>query len=70
VHADLAFHGTSDPWAPDSAAIRNACERDGIRLIEIDGANHSLETGDVELDVRNLGSILHEIGGLISHISE
>ena len=69
VHADLAFHGTCDPWAPDSAAIRNACERDGIRLIEIEGANHSLETGDVELDVRNLETVLHKIRVLLERLS-
>ena len=65
ARADLAFHGTRDPWAPDSEAIRRACREKGIRLIEYEGANHSLETGCVDLDVQHLREIMQEIEHLM-----
>lgn len=69
VHADLAFHGTSDPWTPDSEAIRSACREKDIPLIEFEGANHSLETGCVETDVLHLREIMQEIRHLMDHLS-
>ena len=47
----VAFHGTSDPWA-DTGVIRECCREQGIPLYETEGANHSLETGDVEKDIK------------------
>ncbi len=46
-----AFHGTADPWA-ETAKIRACCRKLGIPLYETEGANHSLETGDVEADLK------------------
>ncbi|MBQ6565200.1 MAG: hypothetical protein IJL88_14920, partial [Clostridia bacterium] len=63
--ADLAFHGTRDPWAPDSDAIREACRKKGIRLLEYEGANHSLETGNIDLDILHLREIMQEINTLM-----
>lgn len=63
--ADLAFHGTRDPWAPDSDAIRKACQLKGIRLLEYEGANHSLETGNMDLDLQHLREIMQEVNTLM-----
>jgi phosphoglycolate phosphatase len=46
----IAFHGTADPWA-ETGVIREACRKRGIPLYLTEGANHSLETGDVEFDI-------------------
>ena len=49
----IAFHGTADPWA-DTKAVEEGCRRLGIPLYETEGANHSLETGDVDRDIKNM----------------
>ena len=49
----IAFHGTSDPWA-DTKTIEECCRRTGIPLYETENANHSLETGDVDLGIKNI----------------
>ena len=49
----IVFHGTADPWA-DTKAIRDCCRRMDIPLYETEKANHSLETGDVDLDIQNM----------------
>ena len=49
----IAFHGTADPWA-DTKAIEDGCRRLGIPLYETERANHSLETGDVDWDIKNM----------------
>lgn len=53
----ISFHGTADPWA-ETPAIRAACEARGIPLYLTEGANHSLETGDVLRDIENLGEVM------------
>ena len=58
----IAFHGTADPWA-DTGVIEKRCAELGIRLYETQGANHSLETGDIEFDletIRNTMRIVRE----------
>ena len=49
----IAFHGTADPWA-ETKAIEDRCRRLGIPLHETEGANHSLETGNVDADIKTL----------------
>ena len=49
----VAFHGTGDPWA-DTKTVEKRCKALGIPLYETEGANHSLETGDVDADLRVL----------------
>ena len=49
----IAFHGTADPWAA-TADIRRACAAQSIALHLTEGANHSLETGDVRADLATL----------------
>ena len=53
----IAFHGTADPWA-DTAVIREKCRQQGIPLYETEGANHSLETGHVMKDIRELEKVM------------
>lgn len=55
-----AFHGTRDPWA-DTKDIVEGCERLGIPLYLTENANHSLETGDVLTDVKNLRIIMRQV---------
>lgn len=49
----IVFHGTADPWA-DTKKIEDCCRRAGTPLYETENANHSLETGDVDLDIKNM----------------
>ena len=56
----IAFHGTADPWA-DTAAIRRRCEAARIPLYTVENANHSLETGDVEGDIRALEDVMRRV---------
>ena len=63
----IAFHGTADPWAR-TGAIVTACRERGIPLRMTEGANHSLETGDVPRDVRTLGETLAAIDAFMREI--
>ena len=56
----IAFHGTADPWA-DTETVEEACGKLGIPLYETAGANHSLETGDVEADLRELRKVMKTV---------
>ena len=53
----IAFHGTADPWV-DTKVIRECCKRQGIPLYETEGANHSLETGDVDKDIKEIRKVM------------
>ncbi len=55
----IAFHGTADPWA-QTAVIREQCGAAGIPLYLTEGANHSLETGDVDRDIRCLRTVMRQ----------
>ena len=56
----IAFHGTADPWA-DTKVIEGCCAVTGIRLYETEGANHSLETGDVDRDIEIMRSTMRTV---------
>lgn len=56
----IAFHGTADPWAA-TGEIAAACRDRGIPLRLTEGANHSLETGDVRRDMAILMETMEEI---------
>lgn len=65
VHGDaIGFHGTADPWA-ETDAIAAACSEKGIPLYVTEGANHSLETGDVLRDVKALEETMNRIDAFI-----
>lgn len=55
----LLFHGTSDPWMPHDLFME-LCAKTGYPYRLIEGGNHSLETGDVLTDLRNLQSVMEE----------
>ncbi|MBR3494389.1 MAG: alpha/beta hydrolase [Clostridia bacterium] len=60
VRDAVAFHGTADPWA-ETAEIRRLCEASRIPLFLTENANHSLETGDVALDIRHLEAVIRQV---------
>ncbi len=53
----VVFHGTRDPWAETEPLIEG-CKKKGYPLHLIENANHSLETGDVLSDIKNLERIM------------
>lgn len=56
----IVFHGTADPWA-DTKVIEECCHRMGIPLVETKKANHSLETGDVDFDIKNMRNTMKTV---------
>ena len=60
----VAFHGTADPWA-DTLAVVEACREKDIPLFLTEGANHSLETGDVARDLKTLAETAARIEAFI-----
>ena len=61
----IAFHGTADPWARTERII-SACKSKSIPLYLTEGANHSLETGDVSKDIDNLQQVMGKIREFVS----
>ena len=57
----IAFHGTADPWA-ETASIEALCKKQNVPLYKYPKANHSLETGDVIIDL----GYIREVMGLVS----
>lgn len=47
----IVFHGTNDPWTQNTDAIKECCKKIDQRLYIVEGANHSLETGDLLKDI-------------------
>ncbi len=60
VRRAIAFHGTADPWA-ETEALARLCREADIPLYLTENANHSLETGDVLLDIRNLQTAMARV---------
>lgn len=61
----IMFHGTKDPWVRDSSLIRKGCERIGQPLYITENGNHSLETGNVAVDIANLQKIMEQMEAYI-----
>ena len=61
----VAFHGTADPWA-DTKAVRTACEKCGVTLYLTEGANHSMETGNVQTDLLICKDIMEKVSTFLS----
>lgn len=55
----ICFHGTSDPWI-DTDIVKSECSRLDIHLYLTENGNHSLETGDVEADLKELSLVMNE----------
>ena len=53
----VAFHGAADPWA-ETEPLSRLCREAKVPLYLTENANHSLETGDVLLDIRNLQTVM------------
>jgi hypothetical protein len=60
----IAFHGTDDPWASNED-IKTLSESHNVVLYEVDHANHSLETGELEKDLTNLKDIMMQVYAFI-----
>lgn len=60
----IVFHGTADPWAK-TELVEDGCKRKGLPLYITEGADHSLETGDVFRDLGNMREIMEITGKYI-----
>ena len=60
----IAFHGTADPWAKTPEII-DACLPRGIPLHLVEDANHSLETGNLDIDLRTLKETVQKVRGFL-----
>lgn len=60
----MAFNGTNDSWA-DHKKVAGLCKAKDIPLTTIEGANHSLETGEVITDIGNLQKIMEQVAAYI-----
>jgi phosphoglycolate phosphatase len=59
-HEGIAFYGDADPLA-DAGEIEKICNEKGISACRISGGNHSLETGDIDTDLKNLSMIMERV---------
>ncbi len=55
----IVFCGSKDPWV-ETDVIKKACEERKLPLYITEGANHSLETGEVGRDLENLKIIMEQ----------
>lgn len=53
----IAFIGTKDPFS-DVVKMGETAKAQGIPLYVYEGGNHSLETGDMETDLKTLGDVM------------
>ena len=60
----IAFNGTKDSWA-DCERIKSLCKEKDITLTTVEGANHSIETGEVIADIDNLKKIMEQVAAFI-----
>lgn len=65
VNISIAFSGTADLWA-DTERITKLCGESDIPLTVIDGADHSLETGDVLRNINILKEVTEQVRNFIS----
>ncbi len=56
----VLFYGDNDPFADYRDIEKIATEKD-LEKVRIEGGNHSLETGDVIRDIRNLEMIIQHV---------
>ena len=64
VNNSIAFSGTADLWV-NIKLISKLCAESDIPLTVIDGANHSLETGDVLRNTDILKEVLEQVQNFI-----
>ncbi len=56
----IVFHGNADPWC-ETSLVNEKCRELGLEVHIVEGANHSLETGEVVKDAKNIGDIVAAI---------
>jgi len=61
----IAFHGNADPWA-ETDKLKGLSKESKIPLYIYEGGNHSLETGDVETDIKTLQDVMKKINEYLS----
>lgn len=60
----IVFHGTADPWA-NTEDIIEGCKELKLPLFLTDQGNHSLETGKVLEDLKNLEKVMEVVNVFI-----
>ena len=65
----IAFHGTADPWA-DTKVIEKGCGKLDILLYKAKHANHSLETGDVDADIKEIRKVMRIVREFVENKSD
>ena len=64
----ITFTGTADPWVGmERSRIRALCEERNIRCVVLPDANHSLESRDLQQDIKNLSMVMEETSEFILH---
>ncbi len=63
----IVFSGSVDPWVKEGA-VPAICDEKGIPCHIIQGGNHSLETGNVQVDIENLRKIMKKTEKYIRQI--
>lgn len=63
-NSGLTFHGTSDPWCRNDYFEKEVSKL-GAAYHLIENGNHSLETGDVDLDLKNLRDIIELVSSFL-----
>lgn len=69
IQPGIVFHGTNDSWAETKSLVRN-CQEKNFTVHLIENANHSLETGDVLLDIKNMEFIMAVTKEYIKSVNE
>lgn len=59
VREGIVFHGTKDGWV-STDTVKDGCDRWNLPLFITEGADHSMETGDVRADLENLKLIMEQ----------
>ena len=62
----IVFHGTADPWA-ETKDITEGCKKLNLPLILTEQGNHSLETGDILEDLKNLEKTMRVLFDLLTN---
>ena len=60
----FVFHGTADPLCDTDMCVQ-LCEQMSLTYAVIPDANHSLETGDVSIDLKNMERIMSIVDSLM-----
>lgn len=69
MHNGIVFHGTADPWA-GAEIIQRGCREKELPCYSYEAANHSLETGNVQNDLKNMQDIMEKTEKYIRELAE